>query len=203
MIQSHRSIGKPETRRGRDNCILGSEIGKIAQGDGAALERVHALTRETVMAAATALVGDRTLADDVASEVYVSIWRQAGTFDSRRGSARRWLAVLTRSRAIDVMRRIRADERRRPTSEVPVDTVAADEAPAVASDTRSLVQSAVDRLPAKQREVIRFAYLEGLSQRDVARRLGVPLGTVKTRARLAIDRLRNALAGHRESALIA
>lgn len=155
------------------------------------------------MAAATALVGDRTLADDVASEVYVSIWRQAGTFDSRRGSARRWLAVLTRSRAIDVMRRIRADERRRPTSEVPVDTVAADEAPAVASDTRSLVQSAVDRLPAKQREVIRFAYLEGLSQRDVARRLGVPLGTVKTRARLAIDRLRNALAGHRESALIA
>lgn len=128
-------------------------------------------------------------AEDVVQEVFVQAWQQAGRFDPRRGNVLAWLSIMTRSRALDRWRR-RATRRESGVSEAHEL-----EAPAARGDAAEgwATRTALDALPRDQRELLELAYWEGLSQSEIAHRLGLPLGTVKTRMRTGLKTLREKL----------
>jgi len=125
-------------------------------------------------------------ADELGQEVMLLVWRKAEHFDPARGAAATWLFTLTRNVLVD---RVRAERRPVPDPEPAGETVTTDERLAFAQDGRRL-ESAIAQLPQEQAEVVRGAYFEGLSLSEIAARSKLPLGTVKTRARLALQRLR-------------
>jgi len=131
-------------------------------------------------------------ASDVLQEVFWEAWQVAADYDAGRGSPEAWIIMRARSRAID---RVRSVRRRTETFVAPLDEAItpADPAPDAAerAEERGTVQSALARLPATQREVIELAYYGGLTQSEIAERLKQPLGTIKTRIRLGLERLRD------------
>ena len=124
------------------------------------------------------------------------MWQEAPRYDPRRGSPIAWVLMRAKARAIDKLRSIR---RREQTFVMPVNEAVARQddgglaSPAMATEARGFVENALARLPEPQRRVIELAFFEGLTQSEIATRLGEPLGTVKTRARLGLERLRTAL----------
>lgn len=142
-------------------------------------------------------------ADAVTEEVFWQAWRQASRYDGSRGTVSAWLLTMTRSRALDRARsRLRSREDARPASDAAFDADAAHdftqplEGPAEAleaAERRTLVAAVMRELPAEQREAVKLAYFDGLSQTEIAEHTGQPLGTVKTRIRLALRKLRERL----------
>ena len=132
-------------------------------------------------------------AEEVLQEVFWQVWVEAGTYDDRRGSPEAWLLNRARSRAIDKLRSMR----RRDETFVAVPDEAratrpdARPNPAKQTEDRLLVEPALARLPGPQRQVIELAFYEGLTQSEIAVRLGEPLGTIKTRMRAGMERLRS------------
>ncbi|MEO8324610.1 MAG: sigma-70 family RNA polymerase sigma factor [Nitrospirota bacterium] len=179
-------------------------IGRTAQGDEAALGSLYDRTGSYVYGLGFRVLGDTTMAEEVTMDVFLQVWRQAGQFDHSRGTPMVWLAVLTRSRAID---RLRIGKKDRETRE-PIERIASE--PDVESDPEQssvyleqcrIVRQAINSLPSEQREMIELAYFGGLSQREIASQVGEPLGTVKTRIRLGMIKLRHVL-GPLEEGLI-
>jgi RNA polymerase sigma-70 factor (ECF subfamily) len=176
-------------------------VGRIAGGDADALGEFYDRWAASVHSAVLAIVRERSDAEDVVEETFWQAWRQASRFDPRRGTVAAWILTIARSRAMD---RSRSLVRRRETG---VDEAAelASALPdpaeqAAASERRSAVAAALLTLPDPQREVIEMAYFGGLSQTEIAACIGQPLGTVKTRARLAMQKLRDRLTPLREVA---
>lgn len=128
-------------------------------------------------------------AEDVVQEVFIQAWRQASRFDAARGNVLAWLSIMTRSRSLDRWRR------RSTRRETAVSDAHELEAPGEADRDPSAwaARTALSDLPADQRGPLELAYWEGLSQSEIAARLGVPLGTIKTRMRIGLKRLREAL----------
>ena len=144
------------------------------------------------------ILGDTTEAEDIVQEVFSQAWKQASRYNASRGAVGAWLLTLARSRAIDRLRAKRArpggisDER--VTGQLidagpPVDSLV------LSSEQVARVRAALDELPLLQRAAIELAYYEGLTHAEIADRLEQPLGTVKTRIRLAMLKLRDVLAG--------
>ncbi len=136
-------------------------------------------------------------AAEVLQDVFWELWRAAGEFDERRGAPEAWVLVRARSRGID---RLRAVRRREEMAVRPLSDVASGEEvanPGVVVEERDTVRGALASLPANQRQVIELAFFGGLSQSEIATRLGQPLGTVKTRMRLGMDRLRGLVGARR------
>ncbi len=137
-------------------------------------------------------------AEEVLQEVFWQVWQDAGAYDERRGSPEAWVLNRARSRAID---RVRSIRRRSETFVAPLDRVAGEVAadpagnPAATAADRVSVRSALALLPDPQRQVIEMAYFGGLTQAEIAQRLGEPLGTVKTRMRMGLERLRSHFRG--------
>ena len=141
------------------------------------------------------VVGDRSTAEEVVLDVYTQIWRQAATYDRKRGAPLAWMMTIARTRGIDRLRSSKNDLTKEPldaTPEIAATTPSPEEA-SVVSERRRLVRSALDMLSAEQREVIELAYYSGLSHSEIAMRLNQPLGTVKTRTRLGMMKLRDTL----------
>ena len=142
-------------------------------------------------------------AEEVLQEVFWQVWQDAGHYDPRRGSPEAWLVMRAQTRTIDRLRSMRRRER---TFVAPLDEgvaradPAGRENPATLAEDRGLVQGALGRLPDPQRRVIEMAFFEGLTQAEIAARLGEPLGTVKTRARAGLERLRQFLVGGEQAA---
>lgn len=171
-------------------------IRQIAEGDQAALGRFYDVTNRQVYGLILRILGDTGAAEEVTLEVFMQVWRQAADYDLRRGTPSAWILMMARSRAID---RFRAGDQERRRAE-PLDTMTAsvtDESSPeeLASETerRQMVRAALDTLPVEQRQVVELAYFSGLSHSEIAEKLNQPLGTVKTRIRLAMNRLREAL----------
>lgn len=144
------------------------------------------------------ILGEPAEAEDVVQDVFSQAWRQASAYSASRGAVAAWLLTLTRSRAIDRLRARRA----RPMGvrdERVADTLADAGPPAdlqvLSSEQVVRVRAALDELPLLQRAAVELAYFEGLTHAEIAARLEQPLGTVKTRIRLAMLRLRDVLAG--------
>jgi RNA polymerase sigma-70 factor (ECF subfamily) len=170
-------------------------IDQIAGGDQSALTTLYDSTSRLVFGLILRVVGDRATAEEVLLDVYTQIWRQAGSYDRKRGAPLAWMMTIARTRGIDRLRSSKGDLTREPletSSEVTATTPSPEEA-SVASERGRLVRSALDMLSAEQREVIELAYYSGLSHSEIALRLNQPLGTVKTRTRLGMMKLRDTL----------
>lgn len=172
---------------------LATWIGRMATGDESALVALYDGTASQLFGLALRILGDRPAAEEVTGDAYLQAWRQAERFDRRRGTPLAWLLTIVRTRAID---------RRRSTGRAPVELPEPDGAPPETPDValesagrRRLVRAALASLRPEQREAVELAYFGGLSHGEIAARLDVPLGTVKTRLRLGMGRLRATLAG--------
>ncbi len=169
-------------------------IQRIAQGSEAALAELYDKTSSLVHGLICRMINDGAIAEEVTLDVYQQVWRQASSYDQTRASITGWLFTIARSRAID---RIRSEARHRA---VAVEDYVAipDPAPSPEENSeialmRSRVQNGLRELPVEQREALLLAYFSGLSHSEIADRLQLPLGTVKTRIRLGMIRLRDLL----------
>jgi RNA polymerase sigma-70 factor (ECF subfamily) len=187
-------------------------MARIASGDEDALMEAYDRHAETLFGATVRFLGDREAAAEVVQETFLASWRSAATYDSTAGSLRTWMLRIARNRAID---RIRSEARRPGLIQLPVidgeealldplDRLAEhrrqgadDNDPAVLLErswSGAVVRTALSDLAGHEREVVSLAYREGLTQHEIAERLGLPLGTVKSRTRRALAHLRQALA---------
>ncbi len=175
---------------------LSALIARTASADGHALAALYDGTASYVHGIAMRILKDERDAEEVTVDVYRQVWHQAARYDPDRGRPLAWLLMLARSRAIDRMRSAAAERARvEPLDDAtPVaSTAPTPEESTALAERRRVVQGALTRLAAEQRQVIELAYFGGLSQSEIAAKLGEPLGTVKTRIRIGMMRLRDAL----------
>ena len=170
----------------------------VAARDKDALRQLYARHSAVLFALALRVLSDRAEAEDVLQEAFVQVWKTAGSFDDGRGKPIGWLIMLTRSRAIDRLRsrktRARvAESLAGEPSQAADSTTPADDA--AASERQQTVRDALKSLPQEQRVPIELAYFGGLTQFEIAQQLSQPLGTVKTRMRNGMMRLREQLGG--------
>ncbi|MGH8067184.1 MAG: sigma-70 family RNA polymerase sigma factor [Candidatus Entotheonellia bacterium] len=168
---------------------------QIASGDREAFERFYDRYASLAFTFALRLLGSRTEAEDLLQEVCLQVWRQAQSYNPERGSPEAWLITMTRSRAIDKLRSRRRREMSPLAPDEPprVEGGRQAEPPTQASEAKLTVQGVLTKLPETQRIVLELAYFDGLTQSEIAARLGEPLGTVKTRMRAGLERLRGFL----------
>jgi RNA polymerase sigma-70 factor (ECF subfamily) len=194
--------GAPEKPEGSPGGDVGSVdaalVREMASGDDRALGELYDRWHAVVHGVVARVLRQPNDIEDVVEETFWQAWRQASRFDPARGAVQTWLLTIARSRALD---RVRALRRRRESplegddGEVVVHQVAASDPglDAEASERRRIVTAALSELPAEQREALELGYYSGLSQSEIAERTGQPLGTVKTRMRLAMQKLRSQL----------
>jgi RNA polymerase sigma-70 factor (ECF subfamily) len=182
--------------RNRDQELI-SVVQKIAQGDQAALAALYDSTHRLAYGLILRVLGDASSAEEVLLDVYTQIWRQAANYDTSRGGPLAWLMTIARSRAIDRLRSGWQDRQRKEPLDLINDReteAASPEENTVVAERRKFVRAALSSLSPEQREVIELAYYGGLSHSEIAVKLNQPLGTVKTRTRLGMMKLREALA---------
>lgn len=169
----------------------------IARKDAGAFEVFYDRHSGIAYSLAYRIVGERATAEDVTQEAFVSIWRSGARYDLGRGSVRSWTLGIVRNRAIDALRG-RAGRARK----LALDDSILEQRPAADStdeealrrETAEEVRGALDELPGEQSKVIELAYFGGFSQSEIATMLSVPLGTVKGRMRLGLEKIRGRLA---------
>lgn len=191
--------------RGRMATPPDSELlARMRRADETALATLYDRYAGLVVTVALRVVGDREVAEEILQDTFLRCWNGAETYQSSRGHVAGWLMGIARNRAIDVLRSRQHKARQRertalPEPDDPHQPGNPDETEAVV--LRHTVATALATLPLNQRQVIELAYYGGLSQTEIAQRLGEPLGTVKSRTRTAMDRLRVLLGPHLRSEL--
>jgi len=178
----------------RDPLAEREAVGRVARGDKDALRVLYVAFGRRVRAVAQRVLGDAAEAEDVAQEAFAEAWRRAGEYDAKRGSVAAWILTIARSRAINRLNSLRSAARK-------VSAAAHERDQAVAPDEghlhRDRLGGALATLPDEQRAAIELAYFEGLSQSEIATHTGEPLGTIKTRIRLGMEKLGALLGGRR------
>lgn len=167
-------------------------------GDDQALAALYDRYAAAVYSLALGIVRNREVAKEVTQEVFLSCWKRPGRFDPGRGSARAWLLSLAHHRAVDALRRARL----RRSDPLPEEAATLDEDwtdGVVSALEGARVREALAALPEAQRQVLVLAYYGGLTQREISERFGIPLGTVKTRMRDGLIKLRSLLGGGRDT----
>jgi RNA polymerase sigma-70 factor (ECF subfamily) len=176
-------------------------LGRAAGRDERALEELYDRYSGPLYAVAYRIAGERADAEEIVLETFAQVWREAARFQADKGSVVAWLTMICRSRALDLVRargrRIKLADKAvaADPDQIPgIGTPGADSETQLAQGERARrVSEALALLSPPQREAIELAYYEGLSHSEIAERQNQPLGTVKTRVRLAMDKLRNAL----------
>ncbi len=175
-------------------------MSRVARGDADALGELYDRYGRVVFGVLYRMLGSPESAEEVAQNAFHSVWRQAGGYRPERGSVRTWLLAIARNAAID-WRRSKGNRTARTTAiddaVVLIDDMLVEER-VIASLRAQRVRAAVAALPREQREVLSLAFWSGLSQTEIASRTGAPLGTVKSRVRLGMARLRESLADDEE-----
>ena len=177
----------------RDDAAL---VARVARGDADALGELYTRHGRVAYVVALRVVGSAEAAEEVVQDAFHAVWRSARSYASERGSVRTWLLTIARNAAIDWRRsrgaRTSRDEPLDVAAEVPGDERVDDRVTIRIRDGR--VRAAVEALPPDQRQVLDLAFWGGLSQTEISARTGIPLGTVKSRVRLAMAKLRDGLA---------
>jgi RNA polymerase sigma-70 factor, ECF subfamily len=161
----------------------------LKAGDQSAVAQLYDRYSSVVYAVALRVLGDTGAAEDILQEVFLQLWRNPGAFDAARGSLGSWLAVITRNRAIDLIRK------RRP--ETDIEDVIVSVAPDLAGDAdrsraADKIRGVLGAMPPPQRSALEMAYFQGMSHSEIASKTGEPLGTIKTRIRAGLITLRKA-----------
>jgi len=170
----------------------------VQDGDARAFELFYDRHSGPAFSLAYRMVGNRTVAEDVSQEAFVSIWRSRLRYQSDRGSVRTWVLGIVHHRAIDALRRNTVHDKRRASAEGIEERFEAPEQTDVEAARREearTVRAAIDELPSEQVRVIELAYFGGFSHSQIADQLEMPIGTVKGRMRLGLDKLRRTLVG--------
>jgi len=182
--------------------IAATLISRVAAGDERALAQLYDATSRMVYGLCLRIVKDAAAAEDITLEAYLQLWRTAASYDPIRGTVSAWLLTVVRSRAIDWLR---ARKARRADLEQNLDEVfdLSDDRPSpesvsIESGRTRIIRDAMLELPAEQRRAIELTYFSGLSHSEIAVQTGLPLGTVKTRIRLGMMRLRELLGPYAE-----
>lgn len=184
-----------------DSSALDDEvlITRVAGHDSSALEHLYDRYARIVYATALRMLGNAELAEDIVQETFWRVWRRSGSFAIGRGQVAGWIFGIAHNLCIDELRR----QRSRPTTvqheqeeqaildqlDAQSDVVGA----AIERERRRIILQALAQIPPEQREVLELAYFRGLSQSEIAQRLNSPIGTVKTRTRLALQKMRDLL----------
>jgi len=170
----------------------------VARGDESAFARVYDRYSPILLGLLLRILRSRAEAEDVLQDVFLQVWQQARSFDQTRGRAFTWLVTLARSRAIDRLRAVDSRERTAQRSAEDAPPAAAEslgwaDEEAIRAERAEAVRAALAELPEEQRQVLVLAYLDGMSQSEIAAAKNQPLGTVKTRTRTGLKRLSEAL----------
>jgi RNA polymerase sigma-70 factor (ECF subfamily) len=170
----------------------------IAGARAEALSELYDRYSRLVFSLAINSVGDYHTAEEITQDVFVRVWERAASYRAERAKVSTWLTSIARHRAIDQLRRrgARPEQRTVPWAEVAPEALTADDDPQEATQLameRQWVRSALAQLPEEQRQVLALAYFKGYTQQQIADTLEEPLGTVKTRVRLAMQKLRQML----------
>lgn len=182
----------PASEDGR--AVLVAALGRVAMGDRAAFEELYRRTSAKLLGVCLRILPGQTEAEEALQDTYLSVWRRAGTFDAAQGSAMTWLMTIARNRAVD---RLRGTAKR-----VSAPIEAADDVPDPAPDATLLIERDQDArrldlclgtLAAGDARFVRTAFMEGATYPELAERAGLPLGTVKSRIRRALLKLRECL----------
>jgi RNA polymerase sigma-70 factor (ECF subfamily) len=178
-----------------DDALL---IRLIAKAERGALEELYDRYNRLVFSVALAIVSDRSIAEEVTLDVFVRVWQGASTYHPERANVRTWLAAITRHHSIDILRgqRSRLDQKSLYLDELSWQEEADMPDPQEGVEMNSQhahIRQAMAQLPADQRETLLLAYFKGYSHRQIAELLEAPLGTIKTRIRLAMQKLRQIL----------
>jgi RNA polymerase sigma-70 factor, ECF subfamily len=166
-------------------------IQQVAKQDRDAFSQLYDRFSTLVFTLAIRMLKARSDAEDLLQEVFLQVWRQAENYSAERGSPEAWIINIARSRAIDKIRYNRRMEKSFVLTDDPARAESAENIESAAeSDVRMAMNSALANLPATQRKALELAYLDGLTQTEIAESLAEPLGTIKTRMRSGIQRLR-------------
>jgi RNA polymerase sigma factor (sigma-70 family) len=175
-------------------------VARLRAGDEEAFRGLFDRYASTAKALALRIVRQTHLAEEIVQEVFLAVWRSPEGYDGARGSVRSWLMGMVHHRAVDAVRREEAHRRRADSVAAEARDETVDHADDVVEaigrpEERRVVRAALDELPAEQREVLELMYFDGLTQTQVAEKVGLPLGTVKSRTLLGMRRMRSALGG--------
>jgi RNA polymerase sigma-70 factor, ECF subfamily len=180
-------------------------IAKTARGDQEAFSRLYDQSSPHIYGLILRMVNQPQIAEEVTLDVYLQVWKQAQSYNVNRGTPIGWLVTLARSRAIDRLRSGRL-ERANVSSIEEVGGLVSDEAnpedQSYGRQRADIVRNALTTLPHEQRESLVLAYFGGYSQSEISEHLGIPLGTVKTRIRMGMIKLRDALAPYGEGLIV-
>ena len=174
---------------------LAAALARVADGDRAALRIVYQDTSAKLFGVCLRILNDRSEAEDVLQDVYVTVWRKAASFDPARASPITWLVAIARNRAIDRLRASAVSRRAEPIENA---EAVRDEAPAaldlvVAAEQQARLKICLGELEERQSSVIRSAFLDGMTYEQLAERMNVPLGTMKSWIRRGLIKLRACL----------
>lgn len=171
-------------------------VARVMQRDQAAMAQLYDLTSGQVFGLCIRILRDRDAAEEAALDAYLQVWSRTASYDAQRGTFLAWLLTLARSRALDRLRSLRAATRREEPLERcdPASPADGTPAPALAGERKKLVAAALEKVSNEEREVLGFAFFQGLSHSEIAERLREPLGTVKSRIRSGMMKLRFYLA---------
>jgi RNA polymerase sigma-70 factor (ECF subfamily) len=175
--------------------LIATALARIPGGDRAALQTVYRLTSAKLFGVALRILGERSEAEDVLQEVYVTVWRKAADFDAGRASPMTWLIAIARNRAID---RLRASRQSRHMEPIEAAGEIADAAPIPdraleSAQSHARLHGCLDGLAAHERAALRGAFFDGNTYDDLAERMKVPLGTMKSWIRRAMIKLKTCL----------
>lgn len=171
-----------------------SIVRAMARGDNAALAELYDRYAGSMLALAQRIVGRGAEAEDVIHDVFLEAWRHAADYDSARGSVKSWLLLRTRSRSLDVQKSARVSKQAASLDDSWLAELGDPGRDTSATADQARIRQVLVDLPPEQREVLLLGYFEGLSSSEIAERVGIPLGTVKSRVAAALSTLRGALA---------
>lgn len=186
---------QPESAPTSDNELLRA----VARGDESALAQVYDRYRLILFGLIVRILHSREEAEDVLQEVFLQVWRRANDFDEARGRAFTWLVTVARSRALDRLRSLGARARLAEAAP-PIEYIGDAAADVFQSEQAEVIRRALAQIPVDQRQALFLGYFEGLTQSEIAARLGAPLGTVKTRMRTGMTKLRELLQERKDTA---
>jgi len=168
----------------------------VRRGDTLAFEVVYERHATAAFSLAFRMTGTRNVAEDVVQEAFLSLWRSGARYDRTRGSVRTWVLGIVHNRAIDALRRAHVHEKRRASDEgleERLETPERTDVEAARHEEAATVRRALEDLPAEQCQVIELAYFGGFTHTEIADMLETPVGTIKGRMRLGLEKMRHAL----------
>lgn len=175
--------------------LIASALARVPRGDRDALQTVYRLASAKLFGVALRILGERSEAEDVLQDVFVTIWRKAGDFDAGRASPMTWLIAITRNRAIDRLRATKASRQMSPIDDANeiADTAPMTDNTLISAQDNARLHGCLDTLANDERAALRGAFFDGNTYEDLAVRTNVPLATMKSRIRRAMIKLKSCL----------